>query len=64
MIGIDKESGEKIELKDYMYNIETDKIVTDENEEFTHYFYDNPNDHLGFKIIHKDWVKEVIKNGQ
>ena len=62
LIGIHKDTDEKIELKDYMYNMETKEFVKDPNKEFTHYFYYNPEDHCGYKIIHKCWIKEILKN--
>lgn len=59
-IGI-KVDGEKVELKDYKYNIKTGKRVYNDCEEFSHYFYDKPEDHFGFKLIHKDYIKEVLE---
>lgn len=51
----------KVELKDYKYNIETGQLVFSDEEEFTHYLYDKPEDHYGFRVIHKDCIKEVLE---
>lgn len=59
-IGI-KIDGEKVELKDYKYNFETEKKVYSDDEEFTHYLYDKPEEHFGFILIHKDYIKKVLK---
>lgn len=60
IVGI-RMDGDKVELKDYKYNLQTNRLVYSDEEEFTHYLYDKPEEHFGFILIHKDYIKEILK---
>ena len=62
LIGIS--DNKKIKLKNTKINMngkDTTYTTSDDENDFTHYLYMFPNEHSGFRIIHKDNVKKVRK---
>lgn len=62
LIGIS--NNKKIKLKNTKINMngkDTTYTMSDDENDFTHYLYMFPNEHSGFRIIHKDNVKKVRK---
>lgn len=60
LIGYNKK--EKLKLKNTKINMNgknTTYTTSDNENDFTHYLYMFPSEHSGFKIISKDWVKNV-----
>lgn len=60
LIGYNKK--EKLKLKNTKINMNgknTTYTTSDNENDFTHYLYMFPSEHSGFRIISKDWVKNV-----